>query len=354
MTVTDLAPADQVQALIREKVRSAFRSANRSDPRLLDLTLSMSSLGACTRQGAYKLAGTPADVEFDPLSDEKRMAWLGTWQHRGLLPLLRRVMRRSRTEVPVTLSASGITIKGSVDLWWKDTVVDVKTKTQYGVERARTYGPYEKEWHQVRGYAAGLVQSRGADIRWIALVLLDRATGDSETFVRPYGADEAEHVDDRIADLVVASRNPGMTERDERGPGLSVICDGCPFLRRCWGQDATPGQSGAQKNLAVDPDVVASALTMYDDARQREKQAKDDREFARLILQGQPEGTYGDMVLGWSKASNGGNVAKPKAWDALTAGGVDLEGIANVAGVDLPRTPPGSPSIKVTHRGEDQ
>lgn len=361
--LTELPTEKALTEHLRREVAKSFVLANRRETR--DQTeLSLSKLGGCTREAAYRLADTEPDPEWDSWSDEKRAAWLGTWQHRGLLPLLRLRLRRSRTEVPVVLSGSGLQLPGRADLWWRsatllrkgigDVVVDGKTKAAYGLDWVRRDGPRPRDVLQTRGYAMALRQTWHADVRWTATVYIDRASGDTEVTVQPFGPAEAVEVMDRLHELSVEAVKPHLAPRDERGPGLSIICDGCPWLRQCWGKSATPGDAKVQSILATDPDAISSALTMYEDSRLREKRAGEDKEFARAILEGQPPGRYGDLVLSWGRASKGGNLSKPKSWDAMIEAGVDLASLADTSGAGLQYTAPGSPSIGVRRAKEGE
>jgi hypothetical protein len=349
--------AEDVAGLIRGRVREAFQLAedkHARDP----YAMSASRVGGCTREAAYRLAGTPPT---DPGNQGlRRQAWLGTWLHRGFMPMLRLRLGRARTEVPITLRTGGIELPGRFDLWARrrssgDIVIDGKTVAPYGLEWVRRDGMRDKDRLQLRTYAAGLVQA-GATVRWIVAVYFDRASGDDEVIVEPFGPREYAETMERITQLIDMARDPDTAPRDERGPGLSVICDGCPWLRRCWGEAARPGEAGpAQaRTLGGTADGIREALELYDAARKRESDAKKDKDFARAILsEGRPD-VYGDLQLGWGSPGREKEdelALYKEAW-SLTHSGLDPRDLLAIEGVPVPMKPGSRPAIQVTRKGQ--
>lgn len=261
--------------------------------------LTMSGLGACTRQAAYRLARTePTEkLTFAPM----REANIGTMIHEGLLPRMALLLGGTE-EIPVEMTAAGLTIKGRSDLYIEDlaTVADLKTVGVYKFG-GLTDNVNRSHRLQVAGYALGVRQSR-RPVDWIGWIYLDRSSGAEHVIVEPFTDDLVRLVEDRCAALATFAEDPDSAPRDERGPGLSLICDSCPWLRACWGPDAEPGVVGAQKILAHDHDGVARALTLYDDARVREREAAADKEFAKAMFSGYDPGQYGDWSFAWSAA----------------------------------------------------
>lgn len=292
MTAATLAlTSEEVAAELRSAVPAAFSKFSRDrarDPRIL----SMSGIGGCTRAAAYRVAGVePTDLD---LSDEARAANLGTWEHEGLLPHLAAVLPGGATiEQKTRLRAAGLDIPGHLDLRWRTAVVDLKTVGEHrltGVRRAAA--PYWDHRVQVFGYCLGEHQA-GRPVSHAGWLYMDRANGDAEIVVEPFTNAAAMMVIDRIAEIVQYADDPEEAPRDERGPGLSIICNGCPFLRRCWGPDAVPEHIGPQARLVRnDPDAIA-AMAEYDDARQRESDGKRDKAFAAAKLSRTKFGQYG-------------------------------------------------------------
>ena len=312
--VTEL---DATRDLLHRSVGKAFALAGRQKSRDVH-SLTLSALGRCTRQSAYKLAGTtPSDPPTG--EGEQRAAMLGTWVHRGLLPRLRLILSRSRTEMKVTLAAAGIHLEGQADLYVRHGIVDLKTVREHGLSHIRQWGPRPADKAQVRGYALAAIQ-QGRPVKWVAYVYMDRATGEHETFVEPFTASDAMRVLDRVSEIVAASKNLRMAPRDEKGPGLSVVCDSCPWLRSCWGRSARPGDVGAQGGLSfrapdvVDEEAAGTAAELYARSRAAAAQAKADQDFARSLLSWLPEGAYGRWKLKWGKPSRA--KPDPKAMEA--------------------------------------
>lgn len=261
--------------------------------------LTMSGLGGCTRQAAYRLARTPPSEQM--VFREMREANIGTMMHLGLLPHLA-ILLHGQDEIPVTMTAGALTINGRTDLYLPDlaTVADLKT---VGLYKFAALADTANRSHlmQVGGYGLGLKQA-GLDVRWIAWLYVDRSSGADYVIVEPFGDEVIQLVEDRCAELATFAADPDAAPRDERGPGLSIICDSCPWLRECWGPDAEPGVIGAQRILAKDHEGVTRALALYDAARAREKEADADKAFARAMFSDYEPGRYGGWEFAWSQA----------------------------------------------------
>jgi hypothetical protein len=279
---------------LRDLVAAAFTATSATNPHDPE-RLSLSGLGGCTRRAAYSVAGTPAsDV---PPPEQARQANLGTWEHDGLLPQIAQLLPGALVEHPVELHAAGLRIPGRLDLWWPGLLLDLKTVGEHRLSGVRRAGaPYPEHVVQTRGYALALHQA-GMDVRWVASLYMDRADGGEEPMVERFDAPAALSVISRAEEIVEAAAEPDEARRDGRGPGLGFTCDSCPWLRRCWGDDAQPGVVGAQRNLARTDPQVEAALAMYVEARDREAAAKRDKEFAAAIIDGKRWGTYGPYEL---------------------------------------------------------
>lgn len=284
--------AGQVSALTRELVGRVFAEETRERQEGRDPTrLTMSGLGGCTRACAYSIAGTEAsDV---PPEEEGRQAMLGTWLHDKLLPRLAEILGAgAEVEKPVRLKAAGITITGTLDLVWGGIVWDLKTVREFRLHGVRRHGTVPEHESQVYGYALAEHQS-GNPVRWVCWLYFDRATGDMEIRTEPFTNARALSVIDRVERLKVFAADPDRAPREGRGPGLSYACNRCPWLRRCWGDDAVPGEIGAQRSIAATDLGIESALEMYARATEEESRAKLDKDFAKAILAAVPHGQYG-------------------------------------------------------------
>ena len=283
------------------------------------LALTMSGLGGCSRQGAYRLARTPPSE--DTTYGQMREANIGTMIHLGLLPHLAAVLDGVE-EVPVTLRAAGLIINGRSDLYSASLrlVADLKTVGQH---RMASLGPVASHPHrmQVGGYALAIEQA-GHAVDWIAWLYLDRSSGQDRVVVERFDDDVRAMITRRCHELATYAETPDAAPRDERGPGLSIICDQCPWLRQCWGQDATPGMIGAQRVLCHDNAAVEQAIAGYKDAAQREREAKSEKEFYRAMFSGFEAGAYGEWEFGWSSA--GRTEDKDAAVALLAEAGIPL------------------------------
>lgn len=291
--------AGEVAAAIRELTAQAFLAESADNPHDPH-QLSLSALGGCTKRAAFQVAGTPpSDV---PPADEGRQANLGSWQHEGLLPRIAAQIAGAVVEAAVQLHAAGLVIPGRLDLAWPGVLMDLKTVGEHrlhGVLRAGE--PYHEHRIQVMGYALARHQA-GYAVKWVVWLYLDRASGQEEVMVERFTPAAALAVIDRVRHIrQVAEAGPDQARREARGPGLSYTCNSCPWLRRCWGPDARPGEVGAQWRLARTDPAVEAALALYDDARERESAAKRDKEFAAAMLARSPRGVYGPFELGRGK-----------------------------------------------------
>jgi hypothetical protein len=125
------------------------------------------------------------------------------------------------------------------------------------------------------------------------LLYINRDTGERFTVGWP-----VKDYADRLLDwLGQANYPPEQVPRDERGPGLSMICDECPFAEECWAP-IRPDQD--PQGVVANEIGVEEALMRYADARQQGKHADEDKEFWRRVLAGSPKGAYGEWKLSWS------------------------------------------------------
>jgi hypothetical protein len=288
-------------------------------------TLTMSGLGGCTRACAYAVAGTPASD--DPGPEEARAALLGVGAHDWFLPALARVIAAKLgievdVEHRVELRAAGLLIGGQLDLAFEDIVVDLKTVGERKLHGVRRRGePYDEHFLQVFGYALARHQA-GRPVRWVVFLYMDRTTGEVHPLVVPFTNDALLAVVDRAARIRQLARDPDSAPRDARGPGKSLACDRCPWLRRCWGPDARPGQPGAQVVAAGDWEGLQFILQLYADAAAQATAAEADKDFAKLVISRVKAGTYGGFKLTRSKDGEMDDVEAMKA--ILAAHGIPV------------------------------
>lgn len=302
----------------------AAHDADARRPRSVQTQLGASDT-ICQRRAGYILAGAE---RHNPYAD-KRAAILGTYIHRGLLEDVRReygwlVERVVATDV----------IRGHIDAVHLDaeaaarvpkrhrplvpaevvTVEDVKTKSSRIWDRVLRFGPTAAEMRQVLLYAlllreVGFADMPGQrylhrlgplDVQRIRFRFVCRDTGEEhlqEVPFDPWLAEEARWWVERVLE----AESPEELRRDHDGPGLSKVCDNCPFVTACW-PEVAPG-AAAQTSLIHDDADRARALVAYVKAHERWRAADKEKKVLRKMLDASPEGNYGDNHLGWS----GGN-----------------------------------------------
>lgn len=302
-------------ATLETGVGKAFAAANTlgQEARRNLFGLSMSYLGGCQRESAYRIAGVDPDPEYVHVMNEEeaRAAMVGTWIHDGLLPELANLLaggeheKRVELTVPVGDSEDGVTplvvVDGSTDCYTRAAgggVIDLKTVGAFKLGDIDAHGPRIRHRTQVRGYASALVQM-GVPVSWTGWVYLDRGDGAVKAVIEPFGEEEYTATLRRVRHLVALAEDPDYAPRDERGPGLSWVCDGCPFLRRCWGPSATPGSSRA---IAVhDAPGIAYAGEKVVELRAQHTALGKQIDFLKAQV-GRPEqGQYGGITVSYGK-----------------------------------------------------
>ncbi|MER7047966.1 PD-(D/E)XK nuclease family protein [Streptomyces jumonjinensis] len=326
----------------------AAHAADARRPRSLQTKIGASDT-VCARRAGYLLHGrTPTDT------GEKRKAILGTWLHEGLLTAARQeygwiIERRVEDEL----------LRGHIDAVQLDsgtaarlpkrlrpslpadeiTVEDVKTKSLRVWDNVLRRGATEAELRQAYLYA-DLLSTRGfADIKGqrqlarlgplpvgkIRFRFLNRDSGDDHVQEIPYGADRGRGARWWVQQVRSAA-TPEELPRTLDGPGLSSICDNCPYRTACWG----PIASGRcpQTILVRDDAERAAALAEYVEVSNEMKPLKDKLKLLRAKLDGTDAGAYGDNVLTWS----GGNPTRTDDVDAMAT-------LFRRAGLTVPMSP---------------
>lgn len=291
--------------------------------------LSMSGLGGCRRRAAYQLAGVdPSDPEL-AVTGENRAANIGTMIHAGLLPELATVLG-AREEIAVELREeiddTLVVVPGRSDLYWPQAraLLDLKTVGEHKLGRVVGYGPFEEHVVQVCAYALA-AERGGHPVDWVGWIYLDRATGVSHVVVREFTDELRETVRTRLRELVNYAASPDDTPRDGPGPGqriANMMCNGCAWLRACWGPTAEPGVAGVQSTRVEDYGGMEEVLIGYLTARDAEAAAKDRKEFYRELIVGNRAGTYGKTR--WYMTKSSITVDKNACADAVEASGQPL------------------------------
>lgn len=303
----------------------------------------------CARRAGYLLHGrTPTD------GGEKRKAILGTWLHAGIL-----AAARDEYGWIIERRVEDDTLRGHIDAVQLDshtasqlpkrlrpslpadetTVEDVKTKSTYQWDNVLRYGASKAEIRQVLLYADLLCTEGFADIEGqrqlarlgpvnvgrIRFRFLNRDNGDEHRQEMAYSAERARGARWWVQQ-VRAAATPEELPRCFQGPGLSVVCDNCPFKTACWGPVAA-GQR-PQSILIHDDAEREKTLAEYVEVTEQIKPLKDRQKLLRAQLDGSEPGVYGDNELSWS----GGNPTRVDDVDALVA-------LYERAGLTVPMAP---------------
>jgi hypothetical protein len=283
---------------------------NRQRARRSLFGLSMSGLGGCRRKAAYQLAEVePSDPRL-ATTGENRPANLGTMIHEGLLPELAEVLggrAEIEVELVVDVGDTRIVVPGRSDMFWPDAKVllDLKTVGEHKLGQVVGSGPFEEHLVQVAGYALAAEQG-GHAVEWVGWIYIDRATGVSYVVVEPFTDELRAMVVDKCFELANYAASPHDAPRDGAGPGertANMICNSCPWLRACWGEDAEPGVAGVQSSKVDDFGGMQEVLVGYLCARDAESAAKERKEFYRELIVGNKPGTYGKTRWALTKPS---------------------------------------------------
>lgn len=299
-TFTD---GDEVNDLLGDAVATAFRvlTARGQEARGDALTaLTISGLGRCVREGAYRLGGVePSDPRL-LASGENRQANMGSAIDAALVPTLAELLG-GQAHVPVTLRLGDDEVTGTADLVLPRIVVDLKSARQSRMVGAIAGGPYDNHRRQVIGYAIGLVQA-GTPIDWVSWLYLDRETGDEHLITEPLTLELQVWALRRAWEIQGWKDRPHMAPRTERGPGLSMACDSCGWLRKCWGTNARPHTAGPQRRLGRTVGDVARLLLRYAALGREGKAIEEERELIKTIfMHGSRPGNYGDLSWGLTR-----------------------------------------------------
>ncbi|MBY8884807.1 PD-(D/E)XK nuclease family protein [Streptomyces sp. PTM05] len=326
----------------------AAHAADARRPRSLQTKIGASDT-VCARRAGYLLHGrTPTD------GGEKRKAILGTWLHAGVLAAAREefgwiIERRVEDE----------TLRGHIDAVQLDrdtaarlprrlrpslpaeetTVEDVKTKSTYQWDSVLRYGASEAEIRQVLLYADLLRTGGFADIKGqrqlarlgplrvgrVRFRFINRDAGDEHVQELSFDARRAKPARWWVRQVRKAA-SPEELPRTFEGPGLSAICDNCPFRTACWGSVAAGRRP--QSVLIHDDAQRAEVLAEYAEVTARIKPLRERQKFLRAQLDGSEPGVYGDNALSWS----GGNPTKVDDVETMAA-------LYRKAGVEVPMAP---------------
>jgi len=204
------------------------------------------------------------------------------------------------------------------------------THNTVGTNSARyyqTHGASRRHLWQTHGYAQALIDA-GHDIKHVALAYVDRSNGQVvHIHYQPFDKGIVDDIELWWTE-VNAAKDPMDLPRDERGPGISKTCDWCPWLKLCWGEDAKPGETGAQSIIVHEAseatEVIEASLIGYTAAALAEKEALEAKKYHRSVLSGVENGRYGAYILAWGKDGTYEVLDADSAEAALAAAGLPI------------------------------
>jgi hypothetical protein len=295
-----------VTAAMEHDLASAIQRVEARSARSRQKDLGASEIGTCRRRTAYRLAGTP-ETNVSP----GLQATLGHWIHKGALAVLRK-----EYGALIEVRVGSDVIKGHVDAVWPGLVEDVKTKGRFVFEKVVDQGATVAEQFQIHMYGWLLRSGHSRDRRngypepgkpWpvdvVRLRFINRDTGQSHIVETPYDPAVTAEALGWLADVLerLEDGGPGNVPRDGYGPGVSPICDYCPFLDACWGLPPSNGRTRQSQVLRNDVEIEA-ALIEYDRGRQLASEGEKIKKRERAFLDAAPPGTYGGIELSWSES----------------------------------------------------
>jgi hypothetical protein len=197
-------------------------------------------------------------------------------------------------------------------------VIDLKTLYAHGLGNIAKYGPREEHRSQVRGYATAFVRA-GYRVSSVAWMYMDRSSGLLKVKVEPFDLDGQVATDNAVREIVRWALDPDGAPRGHRGPGITVECDSCPWLRRCWGRSARPGDP---RVMAVHNDAeLEDALEKFTEWRDKETAARKEKNYWSARVGRPALGSYGGVDVTYGVRST--RFSQEKAERLLEQLGVD-------------------------------
>jgi hypothetical protein len=152
-------------------------------------------------------------------------------------------------------------------------------KTTDGLGVIRRTGPSDQQRFQVHCYAKSLVDAGLLPPdAWVWIAYFDRSGKEAKPYVwaERFSMDVVREADEWLSDVIYAVENDEFASRDKPRSWCEVCC---PFYTGCRGTDT-------DVTGLIEEEAQLAAIALYDDARQREKQARIDKAAAKSMLAG--------------------------------------------------------------------
>ena len=190
---------------------------------------------------------------------------------------------------------SGAVISGTPDLICADFNIILDIKTVDGFEWVKRNGTSLNHKYQRHTYALGAIQEGLLDPSrnlYVGNMYIDRSGKESDPFfiIERFDDSLTDEIDQWIQDVIYAVKNNEDASRDIP----AAVCEKiCPFFTTCRG--ALEVHEGGE---FIDNPELVTAIDMYVEARDLEKQAKQMKDEASFILGG-VNGTTGTWQVRW-------------------------------------------------------
>lgn len=296
--------ADTIQNAANGTERSAQASAFR---------LGMSNIGHCQQAAVYMIKQTPPSDErkktaafFGTVAGEaleKQMkidhpGWL--FQEEGVFAIpsggelgahIDIVVPASEAVSPEEFLASKQPGYEGPELFVQG-IWDLKSKDKLDI--IKKYGPSKQQVFQVSGYASAMIDKGvldGTKPIWITDVYFDRSGAQDECYSFGWFYDPAvlNEIDDWIHDLKYATVNNTEASKDKPREWCWSYCE---YATLCRGNDTDA------EGLIEDPEILA-AIETYQNAAEREREAKKEKDTAKLHIPLEVKGSTGTHNARW-------------------------------------------------------
>lgn len=290
--------------------------------------------------------------DYVPVPVSKDAADVGTMMHEEYTRARRGAYPWRRFKV--TVLVPGLDRPGEADE--VDPVIgrvtDYKSAGDWKWETVGKDGPPESEWKQVATYALGIADADPTFVPVdLEIVYLNRENGRSERYLRPYDEAAARAAVLELVGILDALEEgrdlPRIRAGEELlGPTVNALCARyCPAVEHCWDLPNVPANRNPEGWLYARDDedgAITATLDVYDANRATAKNAGQQKDYARVLLEGVEAGRYGDMLLGWQ----GGNLGDPKPDNAGRLEVVEAELTLAAAEGRPPRTDLPWPTVR--------
>ncbi len=257
----------------------------------------VSDTGDCRRKVWYREL-PPAD--YTPGDTDRRAAAIGLAVHDKAAPA--RAWRYPWRHHEMEIRVPGLDGLYYVDEYDPLTglVIDDKTAGEAKWYIVGEGGPTDDMWDQVMIYALAL-DSQGWPVQHVQIIAVRREDGDEEHFIRDYDPQIALAALDRLTELADMLSLGIVPPRDGYGPS-DWQCRYCPALAHCWQTSAAAAAGRSPESyVALGPDPSDAVIIWA--AEQAHRLGKDasasklQHEIAKKLLEGIPDGTYGEYTI---------------------------------------------------------